>query len=68
MPRAKPITETPADTPEQVQTKRRWQPLCDVNIKALSVTLREVRASKVVHTCANTVARVAISLVDDRLG
>ena len=68
MPRAKPLTDTPADTPQVVQRKGHCQPLCDVNIKVLNVTLREVWASKVVHTCANTAARVSISLVDDRLG
>ena len=47
---ANPLMDTPGWTLQEVQTKTACHPLRDVTIEAISVTLGEVEASKVVHT------------------
>ena len=54
-------------TIREVQTKRHCHPLRDVKMEAISDTLVEVDARKVVHTWADTVPRVEIRTVDDTL-
>ena len=63
-PRAKPSIDTPAETLREVQTKTHFHPLRDLRIEAISNTLVEVEANKVVYTWADTVARVKIRTVD----
>ena len=50
MPRVKPLIYTPAETLREVRTKTHCHPLGDVKIEAISDTLVEVEASKVVYT------------------
>ena len=65
---AKPLIETPVDTLREVQTKTHCHPLLRVKIEAMSVTLGEIEARKVVDTWANTLVRVEIRTVDGTLG
>ena len=68
MPRAKPLIETPSESLGEAQTKTYCHPLRDVKIEAISVTLGEVRASKLVDAWGDTLARVEIRTVDGTLG
>ena len=47
-----------------MQTKTHFHPLRDLRIDAISNTLVEFEANKVVYTWADTVARVKIRTVD----
>ena len=58
---------TSAETLREAQTKRHCHPLCVVKMQAISDTLIEVDASKVVHTWTDTVPRMEIRTVDDTL-
>ena len=64
MPKAKPSIDTPAKTLREVQTKTHFHPLRDLRIEAISSTLVQVEASKVVYTWADTAAKVEIRSVD----
>ena len=65
---AKPLIETPAETLREAQTKTHSHPLRDVKVEVISDTLVEEKASKVVDTWPDTVARVEIRKVHDTLG
>ena len=54
---------TSAETLREAQTKRHCHPLCVVKMQAISDTLIEVDASKVVHTWIDTVPRMEIRTV-----
>ena len=56
MPSAKPLIDTPNETLREVQTKTHCNPLRDVKVEAISDTLVEVEARKVVDIWADTVA------------
>ena len=66
--RAKPLIERLVETLREVQTKTHCHPLLRVKIEAISVTLSEIEARKVVYTWANTGSRVEIRTVDVTLG
>ena len=65
---AKPPIDTPNETVRELQTKTHCHPLRDGKVEAISGTLVEVEARKVVDIWADTVARVEIRTVNDSLG
>ena len=67
-PKAKRLIETLAKTLRVAQTKTHCHPLLNVKTDAISLTVGEVKGSKVVYTWADTVSRMEIRTLDYTVG